>query len=857
MTWARMAAGLLIGVVLAAQASGYYHFLHVSRGITGLQAIPERFDLDALPDETVYFYLSSERPKLPANDTYEGFVSQVRQALGVWDSVATSRLRVAYGGLTDGALPGETSAGEIVFAELPPGVVGLGGPVVRAQARKGFVPIVRSRVILSNDLAQGRPRASFSEAFFNSLVHEIGHALGLQHTLASSAMSTGTTRATTRAIPLAADDAAGLSALYPAAELTQIYGAAEGRVTTRSGAPVALASVVALHPGGDVVSALSDSEGRYRIEGLSPGSHLLYAHALPPATQDGLGPANIVLPTFADGATAATPRAFRTVFYPSNDRPGASPRVEVAAGKIASAIDFTVDPTDALSLYNVSTFSFPGNGAPGVHPAFLNLTNEPGFLLAVGPGVSGDRAGLAVEVLGRDLRPRSVGAYRSDARFTRVDFDAAPFAGLGPAHLLFRSSDDVYVLPAGMVLTPQPAPIIHWVMPDFRSPTSWRVGGENLSPTSLAFFDGLEADIVDFDPLFGEIILEPPPGPSGHRAVVTVYNPDGQSSAFTLPDGNAGFVYPAAPSPTVRFEPQSAPAGSDVIVNLVSNRNFAASEAVVGFGSSDIVVRGAAQMSSTQLRIVVSVLPSARAGRYPVSVTSGLEVITADARFGVEPADTEDPRRPVLRVGGLVNAATGKPDLSPGVRAVLTGERLALPDATTDGQVVVRFGSARAELFQVSSERIEMRIPVGASLGGAEMTVFNGQAESALLVKLDRVSPGIFEVLRRGGAALDANRPLVPGETLEIIATGLGVGNLGFSSEAAPRIQVLFGGARLVPSEVLFDDAGVGVSTLRVPTPQVASQVNGSYEVSLLVEGRRSNRVRVPVRSAATVRPVR
>ena len=227
----------------------------------------------------------------------------------------------------------QSPAGEILFAELPPGVIGLGGPLTRGQAADGFVPIVRSQVILSNTLtATRRPLTSFSELFFNSLVHEIGHALGLQHSLASSAMSTDLTRATTRALPLAPDDVAGLSVAYPVEGFYERFGNISGRVIEDLGSPVHMASVVALSRGGLAVSGLTAPDGTYRIEGLLPGFYLLYAHPLPPATQEGLGPANIVLPTTGEGRPIAPAAPFRTVFHGGHSEPGRSAAIEVRPG---------------------------------------------------------------------------------------------------------------------------------------------------------------------------------------------------------------------------------------------------------------------------------------------------------------------------------------------------------------------------------------------------------------------------------------------------------------------------------------------------------------------------------------------
>ena len=142
-------ACLVLAGLAAPRIKGYYHFVHYGPNAAADEATIEKFDLTALLDNTVYFYVSNQRPALAANDSYEALVSQVRQALAVWNNVPSSALRVGYGGISGGELRANSPAGEIIFAELPPGVIGLGGPVTRGSSADGFVPIVRSQVILS------------------------------------------------------------------------------------------------------------------------------------------------------------------------------------------------------------------------------------------------------------------------------------------------------------------------------------------------------------------------------------------------------------------------------------------------------------------------------------------------------------------------------------------------------------------------------------------------------------------------------------------------------------------------------------------------------------------------------------
>jgi uncharacterized protein (TIGR03437 family) len=853
---------LLLG--LAATSYAYTHFVHYREGQGFQRPIVEKFDLAALVDQRVYFYVAKDGPKLAPNDSFEALVSHVRQALAVWDSVPSSRLRVAYGGLTEGLPDSGPPAGEILFAELPPGVIGLGGPVTWGEARDDFVPIVFSQVILSNDLTLGsRPRQSFSELFFNSLVHEIGHALGLQHTLTSSVMSTDLTRATSRAQPLGADDIAGLSALYPASRFYESYGSISGRVTTTAGNPVHLASVVALSAGSAAVSALTAPDGTYRMDGLLPGPYQVYVHPLPPANQAGLGPANIVLPVLDTATRIAASGPFQTTFYGNTTDLGRTPAVVVRAGGVTTGIQFQVTPTDQLSLYGVTTYSFPGNGAPGIHPAFLDQTQEVGFLLAYGQGLTENLAALTVEVLGEELHARKPQPYEGYNRYIRLDFDIEPFSRVGPKHLLFRLPADIYVLPSGMHLTSQPAPVIHWVEETAGAGQQgvWSVHGVNFDPLSTVYFDGLPAQIVGIDAEGNEIQVVPPPGPPGHRAIVTVYNPDGQSSALTLPDGNVIFPYFSSGAASLTMSPDYIHAGTDRVVEIRGEGvSFLPGETVVGFGNSEVIARQVEVLSPTHLRAVVTVPPESTNGNYLVSVTSGLLVMTLSQRLrtGDAPLNLEG-GPPTVRYGSVVNSATMTRDLSPGVLASLFGENLtpaaALSEAALSGSprqggaVKVTFNGQEAVLFAVSRRQINLQIPPSVQPGSAELRVSVGGAVSEpMLVEIARVSPGVFGVTRRDDSWVAGSNPAGPGENLSIMATGLGgaawVRTTPSGALDSP-VQVQLGSARLSP-EAIEPVAGMpGLYRIRFSLPQGLSSAT---QVSLLVGGRRSNIVELPVR---------
>jgi len=836
--------------VISRPAPGYYHFTHYSSAEGPYAPIVEKFDLDALLDRTVHFHVSSASPRLAANDSYEGLVSQIRQALAVWNSVPTSALRVAYAGTSDAATLSNSPGGEIIFAELPPGVIGFGGPVTPlGDPKNGFVPIIRSQVILSSDLTQGaRPRPTFSEVFFTSLVHEIGHALGLQHTLTSSVMSTDVTRAATRALPLGADDIAGLSTLYPSPDFAQISSSIAGRVTTQAGAPIHMASVVAVGPNGQVVSALTVPDGTYRIDGLSPGRYRIYVHPLPPSTQEGLGPANIRLPTTLDNQQFLPSGPFKTHFYGGTTRPNESPLVETRAGAVRGGVDFRVEPRSDLPLYSVTTYSFPDTGAAGVHPAFLDAATEPsGFILATAPGLAERTASLSVEAMEGGVEVRAPRVYEPDTRFVRVDLAFSPLTSLEAVHLIFRLPDDIYVLPSAVRLTAHPPPIVHWVAPgeDENERPIWFVRGANFDARSAVYFDGWPAEVVSFDSEPEQIGVNPPVGVPGRPAVVTVYNPDGQSSAFTLPDGNVMFRLPDGPSRSVSVSPAEAEADSDVVLEISGvNTRFLSGDTTVGFGSSDIVARQLYILGPGKALGVATVRNGITPGIYKLTITTGLEVLEAPGGFRVLDPSGNPGAEPRLRFQSLVNSATMRPDLSPGVLASLFGQNLAVEGA---GPVQVTFNGLAAPLVSVTSGQINLQIPATLEPGPVVMEAYNGIVKGKPMVaNLDIASPGIFAVTHANGSLVAPDNPVVPGETLVLLATGIGDGSLASTSD----LRIASGEQLVAPIRVAPVSSLPGVYVIHFPAPGAGVS---SSPVFLWAGGERSNALALTVRGDATV----
>jgi uncharacterized protein (TIGR03437 family) len=557
------------------------------------------------------------------------------------------------------------------------------------------------------------------------------------------------------------------------------------------------------------------------------------------------------------GAQISASAPFKTAFYGNTADLRQTPAVDVQPRAGTAGIDFQVVPINDLSLYGVTVYSFPGNGAPGVHPAFIDQQQEVGFVLAYGHGLVENLASLTVEVLGDELHARKPQPYEGDNRFARVDFDIDPFSRVGSKHLLFRLPDDIYMLPSGLHLTSQPAPVIHWIEEAAAAaqPGVWNVHGVNFDPLSTVYFDGLPARVLGSDVTGNEIRVVPPPGPPGHRAIVTVYNPDGQSSALTLPDGNVIFPYFSGGAASLTISPDYIHAGTDKVVDISGEGvQFVPGETVVGFGNSEVIARYVEVLSPTHLRAVVTVPPESTHGDYLVSVTSGLLVMTLSQRLhtGEAPISTEG-GPPTVRYGGVVNSATMTRDLSPGVLASVFGENLTGPAAAAlsagspgQGGVKVTFNGQEAVVFAAAPRQINLQIPPAVKPGAAELRVYAGEAASEpILVEIARSSPGIFGVARADDSFISGSNPAAPGEALFLLATGLGNVAVRAGDTLNSPIQVKLGGARLRPESIEPVASMPGLYRIRFRVPE---NLTGTTAAALVVDGRRSNVIELAIR---------
>ncbi|HEY1496115.1 MAG TPA: matrixin family metalloprotease, partial [Candidatus Solibacter sp.] len=642
---------------------------------------------------------------------------------------------------------------------------GMGGPSSVGTT------ITHGIVILSNNTSKGAG-PSYLENFFTTAVHEVGHALGLQHTWTGSAMSQDVLRNTSRARPFDADDVAAINTLYGPAGWQNNFGSISGTVRFTTGNGVSLASVVAVSPSGAAVSSLTNPDGTYRIDGIPAGNFLLYVHPLPPDAipADGTG---LKLPQDPSGNQIGPSGAFGTVFYPNTTDPRQAANLSIARGSVITNQNFTVQPRNSVPAYDLITASyidmatrtslwdFTGKQWAKVFPAYVNNT-QAGMFFEVRANSGDAPVPQSATVLGTfgtasgDFGTASgdyLRIYNDPAGKALWLYFAMPiFAGTGPRHLVLNYGNDIFVLPQAVNLVQKPVPAVASVSPN--SDGSVTVAGSSFGADSRVFFDGVQAGIsrpFSGGDAQGSITVMPPPGNGGQTPVISVFNGDSQNTNL-LPHSPVTYTYPGNGTPQINhISVPSLTAGATSLVDITtSNANFVDGQVTLGFGSDDITVQRVWVLGPNHLQANITVADNAALGSSEISLISGFEVMNQANAFQVL---AKNPSLPV--VTAVINGNTAQPTIYPGSIVSIYGVNLAASPAGV--QVTLNDQPVTLQPGGVLPTQINFFLPANFPTGPATLKVNNGSlAANPIAVQIDVAPPTIQSATNASGVPYDA-----------------------------------------------------------------------------------------------------